>query len=81
MNTLQGILHMENQNGIKSSTMIFVEGLSIAKKKLLYVGANAESVQVSQFIADVLMPRKKKLSSHHGHFTNLLSGGLALLIF
>jgi hypothetical protein len=53
MNTLPCILHMENRNGIKLLTMIFIEGLSNAKKKLLYVGVNAEGVRVSQFVADV----------------------------
>jgi hypothetical protein len=45
---------MENRNGIKLLMMIFIEGLSNAKMKLLYVGGvNAEGVQLSQFVADV----------------------------
>ena len=53
MNTLPCILHMENRNGIKLLTMIFIEGLSNAKKKLLYTDVNAEGVRVSRFVADV----------------------------
>ena len=53
MNTMPCVLHMENWNGIKLLTMIFIEGLSNAKKKLLYTDVNAEGLRVSQFVADV----------------------------
>ncbi len=53
MNRLPCILHMGNRNGIKLLTMIFIEGLSNAKKKLLYTDVNAEGVRVSRFVADV----------------------------
>ena len=44
---------MENWNGIKLLTMIFIEGLSNAEKRLLYMDVNAKGVRVSQFVADV----------------------------
>lgn len=54
MNTLPCILHMENQNGIKLLTsMIFIEDLSNAKKKLLYTDVNADGVRVSQVVTNV----------------------------
>lgn len=54
MNTLPCILHhMENWNRIKLLTMILIEGLSNAKKKLLYTNMNAEGVRVSRFVANV----------------------------
>jgi hypothetical protein len=53
MNTLPCILHMENRNGIKLLTMIFIEGLSNAKAQLLYVNVNAEGIRVSRFVSDV----------------------------
>lgn len=54
MNTPPCILHMENQNGIKLLTsMIFIEDLSNAKKKLLYTDVNAEGVRVSQVVTNV----------------------------
>ena len=53
MNTLPCILHMENRNGIKLLTMIIIEGLSNAKKKLIYSDVNAEGVRVSRFVSDL----------------------------
>jgi hypothetical protein len=53
MNTLPCILHMENRNKIKLLTMIVIEGLSNAKKKLMYLDVNAEGVRVSQFVSDL----------------------------
>jgi hypothetical protein len=53
MQTLPCVLHMENRNGIKLLTMAFIEGLSNAKKKLLYTDVNAEGRRVSQFILDI----------------------------
>ena len=53
MNTMPCVLHMENRNGIKLLTMIFIEGLSNAKKKLLYMDVNAEGVRVSRFVVEV----------------------------
>jgi hypothetical protein len=53
MNTLPCVLHMENRNGIKLLTMVFIEGLSNAKKKLLYVNVSAEGTRVSRFVADI----------------------------
>lgn len=53
MQTLPCVLHMENRNGIKFLTMALIEGLSNAKKKLLYSDVNAEGKRLSQFIADV----------------------------
>ena len=53
MNTLTCILHMENRTGLKFLTMILIEGLSNAKKKLLYMDVNAEGVRVSRFVADI----------------------------
>lgn len=53
MQTLPCILHMENRNGIKILSMLLVEGLSNAKKKLLFSNVNAEGSRVSHFIAHV----------------------------
>jgi hypothetical protein len=53
MNTLPCILHMENRTGLKFLTMILIEGLSNAKKKLLYTDVNAEGVRVSRFVVDI----------------------------
>jgi hypothetical protein len=53
MNTLPCILHMENRNGIKLLSMIVIEGLSNAKKKLMYLDVNAEGVRVSRFVVDL----------------------------
>jgi hypothetical protein len=53
MHTLPCVLHMENRNGIKLLTMVFIEGLSNAKKKLLYSDVSAEGTRVSRFVADV----------------------------
>ena len=54
MHTLPCILHMENHNGIKILSMLLVEGISNAKKKLSYTDdVNAEGTRVSGFISDV----------------------------
>ena len=53
MHTLPCILHMENRNGIKILSMLLVEGISNAKKKLSYTDINAEGTRVSAFISDV----------------------------
>ncbi len=53
MQTLPCILHLENCNGIKILSMLLVEGLSNAKKKLLFTNVKAEGSRVSQFIAHV----------------------------
>jgi hypothetical protein len=53
MQTLPCMLHMENCNGIKILTMVLIEGLSNAKKKMLYQDINAEGVRVSHFISDI----------------------------
>jgi hypothetical protein len=53
MQTLPCVLHMENRNGIKLLTMAFIEGLSNAKKKLLYTDVNAEGRRVLQYISDI----------------------------
>ena len=53
MQTLPCILHMENRNGIKILSMLLVEGLSNAKKKLLFTNVKAEGSRVSQFLAYV----------------------------
>jgi hypothetical protein len=53
MQTLPCILHLENRNGIKILSMLLVEGLSNAKKKLLFTNVKAEGSRVSQFIAHV----------------------------
>ena len=54
MNTLPFIRHMENRNGIKLLTMVFIEGLSNAKRKSLYLDINAEgTTRVTKFVADV----------------------------
>ncbi len=44
---------MENRNGIKLLTMIFIEGLLFVKKKLLYTDTNAEGTRVLQHISDI----------------------------
>jgi hypothetical protein len=53
MQTLPCMLHMENRNGIKIFTMVLIEGLSNAKKKLLYMDTSAEGTRVSRFISDI----------------------------
>ena len=53
MHTLPYILHMKNRNGIKILSMLFVEGISNAKKKLSYTDINAEGIRVSRFISNV----------------------------
>lgn len=53
MSTLPCVLHMENRNGIKILSMLLVEGLSNAKKQLLYTDVNAEGARVTQFITNV----------------------------
>jgi hypothetical protein len=53
MQTLPCVLHMENCNGIKLLTMAFIEGLSSAKKGLLFNDVNAEVTRVSMYIAEV----------------------------
>jgi hypothetical protein len=53
MQTLPCVLHMENRNGIKILTMVLIEGLSNAKKKLLYMDTSAEGTRVSRFISDI----------------------------
>ncbi|KAI2497530.1 hypothetical protein MHU86_16984 [Fragilaria crotonensis] len=53
MNTLPCVLHMENRNGIKILTMLLIEGLSNAKKKLLYIKVKAEGKRVSRFVSDI----------------------------
>lgn len=53
MSTLPCVLHMENRNGIKILSMLLVEGLSNAKKQLIYTNVNAEGSRVTQFIAHV----------------------------
>jgi hypothetical protein len=42
MHTLPCVLHLGNRNGIKLLTMVFIEGLSNAKNKLLYSDVSAE---------------------------------------
>jgi hypothetical protein len=44
---------MENRNGIKILTMALIEGLSNAKKKVLYPNINAEGTRVLHFITDM----------------------------
>jgi hypothetical protein len=53
MHTLPCVLHMENRNGIKLLTMVIIEGLSNAKKQLLYCRVNAEGTRVSRFVSDI----------------------------
>jgi hypothetical protein len=53
MNALPCVLYMENRNRIKLLTMIFIEGLSNAKKKLLYLDVNSEGTRVTKFVSDV----------------------------
>jgi hypothetical protein len=53
MSTLPCVLHMENRNGIKMITMVLIEGLAHAKKKLLYPEINAEGTRVSCFVSDI----------------------------
>ena len=53
MQTLPCVLHMENRKGIKLLTMAFIEGLSNAKKGLLFNDVNAEGTRVSMYIAEV----------------------------
>lgn len=53
MQTLPCVLHMENRNGIKLLTMLFIEGLSNVKKKLLYTDVNAEGARLLRYIADM----------------------------
>jgi hypothetical protein len=53
MQTLPCVLHMENRNGIKLLTMVFLEGLLNAKKTLLYSDINAEGARVLQYISDI----------------------------
>jgi hypothetical protein len=47
MHTLPCVLHMENRNDIKLLTMVLIEGLSNAKKKLLYSDVSAEGTRVT----------------------------------
>jgi hypothetical protein len=51
--TLPCVLHMENCNGIKLVTMVFIEGLSNAKKKLLYRDVGTEGTRISRFVLDI----------------------------
>jgi hypothetical protein len=53
MNTLPCVLHMENRNSIKVLTMLLIEGLSNAKKKLVYTKVNAEGTRISRFVSDI----------------------------
>jgi hypothetical protein len=53
MHTLPCVLHMENRNGIKLLTMMFIEGLSNAKQGSLYGDVNAEGTRVSRFVSDI----------------------------
>jgi hypothetical protein len=53
ISTLPCVLHMENQNGIKMLTMVLIEGLAHAKKKLLYPEIYAEGTRVSLFVSDI----------------------------
>ena len=53
MQTLPCVLHMENRNGIKLLTMLFIEGLSNVKKKPLYTDVNAEGARLLRYIADM----------------------------
>jgi len=47
------ILHMENRVGIKILTMLMIEGLSNAKKKVLYTDIQAEGPRVAHFFRRV----------------------------
>ena len=53
MQTLPCILHMENRNGIKILSMLLVEGLSNAKKRLLFADVNAEGSRVTKFVSQI----------------------------
>ena len=53
MQTLPCVLHMENRNGIKILSMVLVEGLSNAKKKLLYTEVSAEGARVTRFVSEM----------------------------
>lgn len=53
MHTLPHVLHIEIRNGIKLLTMVLIEGLSKAKKKLLYSDVSAEGTRVTQFVSDI----------------------------
>jgi hypothetical protein len=53
MNTLPCVQHMDNRNGIKILSMLLIEGLSNAKKRLLYIEVRAEGMRVSRFASDI----------------------------
>ena len=53
MHMLPCVLHMENWNGIKILSMLLIEGISNAKKKLSYQQISGEGTRVLRFIADV----------------------------
>jgi hypothetical protein len=54
MNALPCVLHMENRNGIKILSMLLIEGLSNAKKRLLFIEVNAEDTRVSCFVSEMV---------------------------
>ncbi|KAI2505453.1 hypothetical protein MHU86_8976 [Fragilaria crotonensis] len=53
MQTLPCVLHMENRNGIKILSMLLVEGMSNAKKRLIYNDVKAEGTRVTRFVTDM----------------------------
>jgi hypothetical protein len=53
MNTLPCVQHMDNRNGIKILSMLLIESLSNAKKRLLYIEVRAEGMRVSRFVSDI----------------------------
>jgi hypothetical protein len=53
MQTLPCVLHMENRNGIKLLTMVFIEGLSNTKKGDIFNDVRAEGTRVSLYVAEV----------------------------